>query len=229
MQEGCQRADSRSLHVGDRPAEAPCKRKRRAVGLIPAAGRSRRFGGDKLSALVGGTPLIVRVTGAFIHAALVRDVFVVTRPDRTDLLRLLEPRGVRVLLLSEPTPDMRATVEQGIRELEALGELADCDALLVTPADVLGITPGLLDTLVRESIGDLDAVCVPVTAGRRAHPLLLPWSARGAVRSLPPGKGLNALLTGEVVRVREIPVEEARQVDVDTRQDLDRLEDGGSV
>lgn len=169
---------------------------------------------------VGGRPLIERVLQPLLASERVERVFVVTRPGRADLRRLLASVRVEVVELPGETEDMRETVVQGARVLETRGDLSDDDALLVCPADVLGITPDVVNALIVASEHAPRALCVPTTGGRRGHPLLFPWVLREVLYSIPAGRGLNWLLNGEHVIVREVAVNAPGQRDVDTPRDL---------
>ena len=55
------------------------------AALVPAAGRSRRMGGaDKLTALLGGEPVLHRTLWALDNARLVDEIVVAASPDRLE-------------------------------------------------------------------------------------------------------------------------------------------------
>lgn len=52
----------------------------RASGIILAAGRGERFGGDKIFAELGGSPVLLHSVRAFLVAEVVEELIVVARP-----------------------------------------------------------------------------------------------------------------------------------------------------
>lgn len=196
---------------------------RRLFALLPAAGRSRRFGRDKLTFKINGTELIKQVLDPFLRSEHVAKVFVITRSQRRDLEALVCTGRVEFLFLSRDTADMRQTVEEGIRLLESLGEPGESDALLITPADVIGITTDILAQLSKVAARTPEAICIPRVNGRRAHPLLLPWRLRSLVEAIPEGKGLNWLLNSGLATILEVEVSAPNQVDIDSNADLRRV------
>ncbi|MBC7318237.1 2-C-methyl-D-erythritol 4-phosphate cytidylyltransferase [Candidatus Bipolaricaulota bacterium] len=52
----------------------------RASGIILAAGRGERFGGDKIFAELGGSPVLLHSVRAFLAAEVVEELIVVARP-----------------------------------------------------------------------------------------------------------------------------------------------------
>ena len=60
------------------------------AALVPAAGRSRRMGGtDKLTALLGGEPVLHRTLWALDNARLVDEIVVAASPDRLEEIAAL--------------------------------------------------------------------------------------------------------------------------------------------
>ena len=63
---------------------------------------------------------------------------------------------------------------------------------------------------------------IPVHAGRRGHPILLPWRRAAEVEALPPDRGINSLVSaGKAVEV-EVPYAGIGE-DLDTPEDYRRL------
>ena len=55
--------------------------------IVVAAGKSRRMGFDKLSAEIAGVSVLARAISAFENCSLVREIVVVTSPDRISAVR----------------------------------------------------------------------------------------------------------------------------------------------
>jgi molybdenum cofactor cytidylyltransferase len=117
---------------------------------------------------------------------------------------------------------MRATIEAGLDWLEHHSGRTP-NALLLAPAD----SPGLSAALVSQVIGHARAhpgkIVVPAFRGRRGHPVLLPWPSALAIRALPAGTGVNALIAGRASEVVTVDVRDPGTVaDLDTPEDYRR-------
>ena len=61
----------------------------RCAAVIVAAGSSERMGSDKLTAQLGGMPVLARTLRAFENCALITELVVVTRADRIEEIAAL--------------------------------------------------------------------------------------------------------------------------------------------
>jgi len=102
--------------------------------LIPAGGKSSRMGTPKLSLPLGDRSVLEHVIGR-LQEATIEHVLVVVGAHVPELVPLAGKAGAEVLLLSADTPDMRATVEQGLLWLEERYQPGSDDHWLLVPAD----------------------------------------------------------------------------------------------
>src|SRR5262249_55984589 len=146
-------------------------------------------------------------------------------PHVSGLLPLAEAAGAQVLLLSEQTDDMRATVERGLAWLEEQFHPGRDDAWLLVPADHPTLDPAVVRQLLAARAAYPEAsMLVPVTAGRRGHPVLLEWRHVAGIRTLPAGLGLNAYMRQHGADTLEMPVHSPQVLcDLDTPEDYERL------
>src|SRR5207302_3522937 len=127
-----------------------------------------------------------------------------------ELIPLARASGAEVLALTEETPDVRATVEQGLAWLEERFHPGDADDWLLLPAD----HPTLDATLVRQVLAARAAlpsgrIIIPTYQGRRGHPTLISWQHVTGIRTLPKGQGLNAYLRRQAGVAVELTVDSA--------------------
>ena len=193
------------------------------VGLIPAAGSSRRMGAPKLPMLAGGSPMIARAVRALIEGGADR-VVVIAPPlevaGASEVARLSREAGAEVVSLVEPTPDMRSTFLRGLDAIERSGVPA---SVVLTPGDCPGIGPSLVSRLLAIAREEPDRIVAPSYESRRGHPIVLPWSIALKARDLGPDVGLNTLIAGHAALVRELVVDAPTlHTDIDTPEDLDR-------
>lgn len=193
--------------------------------LIPACGHSRRMGRPKLSLPLAGRTVLERVIAALSEAG-VGPIVVVVGPHVPELIPIAESAGAVSLALPQETPDMRATVEAGLRHIEERWAPQSEDAWLLVPADHPTLEAGAVRRLLHERAAHPEAtIFVPTFDGRRGHPALIGWGHVAGMRALPADQGLNAYLRQQAVR--EVPVETAAVLaDLDTPADYERLREG---
>ena len=199
----------------------------RLTAIVPAAGHSTRMGRPKLSLPLGDRTVIEHVVAA-LRAGGVDRVLVVLGPHVPELGPLATAAGAHVLTLAEPTPDMRSTVEHGLRWIEDRYHPGPNDPWLLVPADHPVLDPALVRQVVAAGTTERPIV-VPVHDGRRGHPTRFAWRHAAAIRGLPADQGINALLRDRADEVYELPVADAAVLcDLDTPDDYARLLTGRS-
>lgn len=188
--------------------------------VVMASGEGARFGGapgEKLVTPLAGTAVLERTLEALPRDLL--DVVVVTRWDAVDALcaRL----GVRCVRAGGPLKS--DTVRAG---LEALGHRAGC--LFVTGDQPLlgeGSVRGMAAALTREP----SAIVRLAWHGQPANPVLWPADMLDALARMDNDTGGRALLAGHAELTDRVRLVEAagewELADVDTREDLARLEE----
>ncbi len=194
------------------------------VALIPAAGKSTRMGRPKLSLPLGERTVLEHVIDT-LHQGGIGRVVVVVGPHVPELVPLAKQAGAAVCQLAAETPDMRATVEAGLRWIEEYRDMRDDDLLLLCPAD-----HPCLDARVVEELHTASAlhregtIFIPTFEGRRGHPALIAWKHVAGIRALPAGLGLNVYLRQHADETLEVPLAlPGILVDLDTPQDYERL------
>jgi molybdenum cofactor cytidylyltransferase len=192
------------------------------AAIVPAAGESRRMGRPKLTLPVNGVPLIARVIAALQRGGASPVVVVAPHgdvPGSADLIQQATQAGAEAVLrpLVQP-PDMRASIEIALEFLSRQSEPPR--TVLISPGDSPGLTHRLVAAVVEAALDDPSRIVVPTVAGKRGHPLALPWRLAESVAGLQEGVGLNALVARHAADVRELPVEDPGALaDLDTPED----------
>jgi molybdenum cofactor cytidylyltransferase len=196
----------------------------RTFGLIPAAGKSRRMGQVKLALPLGERTVLQRVVAA-VRQAGVEPILVVLGPHVAHLAEPAREAGAAVLVLHEETPDMRATVEQGLTWLEQHVQPGLDDGWLLLPADHPTLDPEVVRRLLEaKEASPRHSLLVPTWQGRRGHPAWIGWGHVPGIRALDAGLGLNMYLRRHAEETLEVPVETASiLLDLDTPEDYQRL------
>jgi molybdenum cofactor cytidylyltransferase len=192
------------------------------AAIVPAAGESRRMGTPKLTLQVGGVPLIARVIAALQLGGASPVVVVAPHGDvagSAELIRQATQAGAEAVLrpVVQP-PDMRASIEIALEFLSR--QSVPPRTVLISPGDSPGLTRRLVAAVVEAAVEDPSRIVVPTVAGKRGHPIALPWRHAEGVPGLPEGVGLNALLARHAADIRELPVEDPGALaDLDTPED----------
>ena len=156
--------------------------------VVPAAGRSRRMGTQKLLLPFGGTTVIGQVVTT-LRASPVAGVVVVTSAHDPAVAAAARDAGAVTVTNDDPAGDMLGSIRCGVRALPA-----ECDAALVALGDQPTLRPELVGGLLEAAAARPDALVVPAYNGRRGHPLLIPSRWFGEVLTRHDGVGLRGLL-----------------------------------
>jgi molybdenum cofactor cytidylyltransferase len=195
------------------------------VALLPAAGKSQRMGRPKLALPLGNTTVLEHVVGALKQGG-VAHILVVIAPHVAELAEMASTAGAAVCLLDHETPDMRATIQEGLRWFEERLPMRDDDGWLLCPADHPAIDAAVISRLQLEKAGQPErSILIPTFEGRRGHPALIGWNEVAAIRALPPGQGLNSYFRLHASQTLEVPVESGGiLLDLDTPEDYAHLQ-----
>jgi molybdenum cofactor cytidylyltransferase len=191
--------------------------------IVPAAGASRRMGQPKLLLEFEGEPLIGRVVAALRDGGA-EPVLVVGPPadvpEGPPVARAAAAAGATVITPQLRPREMRDSVELAIGQL---GRARPPDGFLLAPGDSPAITSAIVRQIVLKWLEFPAAVVVPRAAGRRAHPIVLPWDLSREISALPADQGINALLLAHAERIVEIEIAQPLLAeDLDSPADLER-------
>jgi len=133
------------------------------VGILLAAGASRRFGADKLThSLPDGDVVAVRACRNLLAGT--DSVLAVVRPGSERLAALLQTEGAEVLICADADQGMSASLVFGIRARpEAAG-------WLITLGDMPWIAPTTIHK-VADALRMGATIAAPRWQGRRGHPV----------------------------------------------------------
>lgn len=185
----------------------------RVVALLLAAGSSRRFGGDKLRAPWRGKPLVEHALGALAACPGIDETLLVVRPDTPPAAA--RP-GVRLVPNAQWAEGMGTSLRAGVA-----ASAEDTAAWVVALADMPGVTPALVASLVARWAAARERIVVPVHGGRRGHPVILPARFRDELLALGGDTGARHVLRAHPEAVEEVPVDDpAVLLDVDLAGDL---------
>ena len=186
------------------------------AGLLLAAGRSTRFGGDKLLAPLRRHPVLFWSAAAI--ATEVDTLYVVVPADAPARAAALE--GIPAMLIEHPGRDegMASSIRIGVAALPA-----DAMAVVIALADQPLISPLVVRALCDRWRSRPTAAVVPQYRDGQGHPVLFDRSQFGALGALTGDRGARVLLASLGEQRAVVGIDAAMPVDVDTPAALGAL------
>lgn len=192
-----------------------------SFAIIPAAGRSVRMGRPKLLLPWGDSTVVETVLATWRESGVSASI-VTVHPADAELAARCQRAGADVVVAGEPPADMKASVALALAHVATRYQPQPTDAWLLAPADMPTITAALIAALVQHFAADPTRAVLPVHAGRRGHPVVLPWAWAEEVQSLGPHEGVRAFFARH--RIDEFPWAGGEILeDVDSPGDYRRL------
>lgn len=187
------------------------------VGILLAAGRGTRFGGDKLlSPLADGTPVAVASCRTLV--SVLPAVVAVVRPDATALAAALRGCGAYVAGCADSDEGMGRSLACGA------SAAADARGWVVALADMPWIAPATVASVLA-ALRRGAPIVVPQVADRRGHPVGFGGRFLPALVALRGDEGARSVVRAHADLVEVIRTDDEGAVrDVDVPGDL-RVQD----
>jgi molybdenum cofactor cytidylyltransferase len=194
----------------------------RIVGVLLAAGRGSRFGGDKLQAPLAdpatdipvGTP--VGIASAIHVGQALAEVVAVLRPGHADLAAGIRAAGLETIECANADEGMGATLSCGVAAAQ------DADGWVVALADMPWIRPATIATVAAALAAGADIVA-PAYRGRRGHPVGFARRHRDALIASRGDAGARELIAANRDTLTLVDVDDPGVLrDVDVPDDLAR-------
>lgn len=193
----------------------------RIVGILLAAGRGTRFGGDKLLApLPAATFGAARGTALGVAAAMhvvaaLDDAVAVVRAGERTLAARLAATGLRIVECENADDGMGASLACGVAATR------DADGWVVALADMPWIAPATIRA-VADSLRNGADLVAPAWRGERGHPVGFARRHYASLASLTGDAGARSVVLAHRDALTLLAVEDAGTLrDVDTPGALD--------
>jgi molybdenum cofactor cytidylyltransferase len=185
--------------------------------VVLAGGESRRFGRPKQLIPWGDKPLLAHVVDRVLASAL-RIVIVVTGYEGEQVAKTVADRPVVVVHNPRWAAGLSTSVQVGIAALPA-----DVEAALFIMADQPGLTPQIIDALLRRYDETLAPIVVPLYGGRRGNPVLFDRRMFAELQQVQGDRGGRDLIEKyrQMVEFVEVGPPQAA-LDIDTPEDYER-------
>jgi molybdenum cofactor cytidylyltransferase len=183
------------------------------AGLLLAAGRGRRYGGDKLLAQLGDRPVLAWSAAAL--AAAVDATWVVVPPGSPGLRGALAALDVTIVEHAGRDAGMGSSIAAGVRQLPS-----DVDAVVVALGDQPLVACEVAAALVERWRATGAPVVAPAYLDGRGHPVLFDRACFQALGALAADEGARSVVAGLQARLQLVPVDARMPLDVDTPEAL---------
>lgn len=182
------------------------------VGLVLAAGFSRRFGADKRRARLKSSQTLLAAS-LTLPCSQLEKVWVVLRPE-DDAEALGVPACVRIVRSESAIHGMGHSLASGI---QAITQQARADAVAVFLGDMPWINPESLHYLL--ALASPEHIVVPTFQGQPGHPVIFGCKFWPELRRLTGEHGAKALLQEPPQVVRRLELNDPGILrDIDTPQ-----------
>lgn len=142
------------------------------VGILLAAGKSTRFGGDKLLHKLADSQKAVGVQSAHNLLQALPSSVAVVRPEDSELISLLSATGIHIVENPDAELGMSSSIRCGIESV--LNKKPDfggtVDGWVIALADMPRIPSEIIVNIVKQ-ITDGALICAPQYNGKRGHPV----------------------------------------------------------
>ncbi|MEM7019619.1 MAG: nucleotidyltransferase family protein [Pseudomonadota bacterium] len=178
-------------------------------GILLAAGRSTRFGDDKLRQLLAdGRPMILSAVDALKNQT--DEFLIVTNPENTALHKILDEQALPYEICYEARLGMGHSLATGVQAT------AEADGWVVGLADMPFIPPHIILTVVH-SLREGSSLVAPFYQGKRGHPVGFGSKFKQALIQLTGDQGARDILKSQNSHLHRIECDESGILqDIDT-------------
>jgi len=181
--------------------------------VVMAAGNARRFGENKLSAVIGGRSLMERTLDA-VPCKLFEKVIVVTQYDWVETLAAT--RGFLPIRNKEPEKGLSRTIQLG------LNELLDLDGVLFLVSDQPWLKQETVEAEIRLFLANSDKIIALSHDGQRGNPCIFPKRFFSQLLALEGDRGGSAVIRQHEDDLLLLEADEIELRDIDTKEELER-------
>lgn len=186
------------------------------IGLLLAAGGARRFGSQKLVALLDGVPVVRHAFDALSPAT--DGVVVVVGSDSDAVTRALDETRASIVVNKDWALGLSTSLRCGI-----LAVPPSTEAVIVGLGDEPVVDAHLCRELVRAWRRDKKSIVAARYNGVQDHPVLFDRAVFGELTSLDGDVGAKSVINRSAERVGFVDISAPQPIDVDEPGDLQKL------
>jgi molybdenum cofactor cytidylyltransferase len=174
---------------------------KRVVGIVLAAGESRRMGRLKALLPFGERTVIEQVLQPLLQADLTA-VVVVLGHRATDIAAVIQPLPVQLLYNPDYQHGMTTSIQVAVRDITPIP-----DAYLLALVDQPHLDQGLIQQLLTAYACTSKGIIIPTYQGKRGHPIVIAARYRQDILALGPQQGLYLVTRAHPEDTLHMPVD----------------------
>jgi molybdenum cofactor cytidylyltransferase len=183
--------------------------------ILLGAGRSHRFGGQKLLQLLDGEHLFMHALKESARSICSRVVFVVSADMRKSvIIDSVYREKVTLAVNEEPERGISSSIRTG------MNHLPPCGAVLLLAADQPLVSSDLLNRIILKHADYRERIVAACVDGEPRNPALFPSSYFPDLTELKGDRGAKILMNEHRKDVLCIAADDSELMDVDTEDDL---------
>ena len=188
--------------------------------LVMAAGRSLRFGEDKLAVNLQGVPLGVRTLRLLNPFPFTQRVLI-TSKDKQYLLEEGERLGFQAVVNPHPEEGQSLSVRLG---LHAILQNGTPDGVLFSVADQPNLSGSTVQRVIDAFMACPASIVIPTANGHRGNPVIFPGDILDELMHITGDKGGSQVIGRHPERIVTVEVFEQDLMDIDTKEDLSHVD-----
>lgn len=186
--------------------------------ILLAAGQATRMGELKQLLPFQGKTLVEWALAPLLHPAISETIAVVGHRAE-EVRKILAAYPVKIVLNERFPEGMGSSIHRGLQEVDSRAR-----AVFIGLGDQPGISPEVVAQLIAAYESTEKRIVLPVSAGRRGHPVLFDLSLKAEMLVAAKEVGLRQVVRAHPEEILEVPVEgEGILADVDTPEEYRRL------
>lgn len=184
--------------------------------LLTAAGKSSRFGKDKLLLPVAGQPMGIHALDVLSEVPFALRVLV-TSSDKRYLIQAAQERGFDLVINPAPERGLSSSVRLGTEHILQTGAY---DGILYAVADQPNLQAATVQRLMETFTKQPDCIWAPEANGKRGNPVLFPASLFPELLKVQGDRGGRQVIAAHLELLRTIEVTQSELMDIDTKEDM---------
>ena len=187
--------------------------------IVLAAGKSTRFGENKLLYRLGNKTVIERVVESALGSQA-DEVLLVLGYEAERLERVISETGCRFIYNTNFEEGQSSSVKTGLASVAR-----NSKAILIMPGDIALISSQAIDKVIEEYRITRVPIIVAAHQGKLGHPILFDKSLFHEITQInEETQGLKAIVKKYWTKIKKVEVGSKEVLfDLDTREDLDKL------
>lgn len=188
------------------------------VGILLAAGLSKRFGSNKLLFNIENQPLVRRTACCLLNAGLA-DLMVIVGHQADQVVEVLTNLPVRCLINQQYQLGRMSSVHVGWENLPD-----DAEGVLICPADLPLLEVMDVQKIISAYQRSHKSLIIPYFNQQRGHPIIISAEHRQAILNYLPRGGCRSFIADHPQLVQPLEMDSSNIItDLDEQQDIDLI------